>query len=178
MTKELKQEFIDEVVEKVFNQSESMRKYFNSSVSAVVKTQDGFLIGFDKPTIEKRFCFSYDEHVPGSYEDASKTARDVNKNYFMQENLKSLERALKNLETENIYLIINYRQFGKITTWVTEDYKQRFETTKYFEISEADKQQLIETQKQEIEKFKKRLETYFKKYGVSKLRTWTYSVWD
>ena len=46
-------------------------------------------------------------------------------------------------------------------------------------IREATKEDLlliIEVYKQQIENFKKRLNTYLKRYGLSKLRTWTYLV--
>ena len=46
-------------------------------------------------------------------------------------------------------------------------------------IREATKEDLIliiEVYKQQIENFKKRLNTYLKRYGLSKLTTWTYLV--
>ena len=46
-------------------------------------------------------------------------------------------------------------------------------------IKEANKEDLfliIEVYKQQIENFKKRLNTYLKRYGLSKLTTWTYLI--
>ena len=46
-------------------------------------------------------------------------------------------------------------------------------------IREATKEDLlliIEVYKQQIQNFKKRLNTYLKRYGLSKLTTWTYLV--
>lgn len=177
-TTTLKDEFIEEVISKVFKNSNSMRKYFISSVSDVFKSEDGFLIEFEKPRIETSFCFSYDEHIDGSYEDAAKMC-NVQKDYFVEYNLKSHKRRLENLmNSDKFYFVKNYEQTEKVVIWVTEEYKLNHPTLTYLDCSDADKIKLIEMQEKEIEKFQKRLETYFKKYGTSKLKTWTYSCWD
>jgi len=175
-TKELKQEYIEEALKHF---SESMRKYFEKETSAVYKTENGNLISFSKPSIEKSFCFGYDECVAESYEGASKAMRDLDKEKFFERNLDSVKRDLRELEnSEKIYFLNQYRGGGRIQFFVSEEYKQKFPSEKYINATSADRSNLIEIQKQEIEKFKKRLNTYYKRYGLSKLKTWTYSTND
>ena len=176
-SKELKAEYINEVMTKIYNNSNSMRKYFENGVSQVIKTSEGFLIEFSKPSIETRFCFSYDEHVSGSHENACKQC-DIKADYFIKHNLRDLTKGLKELENEEIFLIKNYDKSDLIMQFVSKQYIETYTNTPCKKISDADKQMLIDAQKQEIEKFTKRLNTYLKKYGTEKLHTWTYSCWD
>ena len=180
MDKELKQEFIKEVVNKVWGGKPSWIKYYNSKISDVLKTADGLLIGFDKPSIETRYCFSYDEHVSGSREEAREMC-DIQEDYFIRSNLKDLKTKLKDLEeARKLYTLPNYTQSEKIVYIVTDSYKERFPEhgKAYKELNQSDREELIKMQEAEIEKFEKRLRTYLKKYGTSKLTTWTYSCWD
>lgn len=184
LNKELKQEFINEVVSKVFKNSIEMRKYFKKEISNVLKTNQGFLIGFYKPRIEKRFCFSYNEHVKGDFERAQNMC-NIEKNYFIENNLKEIESNFKkNIESKKLFMFNNYKESNIVVNIVNEEYVKKFPrgvekgTTPYIELSNLDKEKYLNMQKEEIDKFKKRLNTYLKKYGVSKVKSWTYSCWD
>ena len=174
---EKKQEFINEVIGKVF--SEGMRSYFEKKTSNVFKTSEGLFIRFEKPDISKRFCFGYDEFIANDYEEASEACRSVCKEYFMNENLKGIEERIKSLKEQDVYLLQNYENSSKVFSWVTKEYTYRFPClTPYMILPNDDKKLLIEMAEMELVKFKKRLETYYKKYGLTKLKTWTFSKND
>ena len=175
---ELKQKYINEVISTVFK--ENMRKYFNNTISQIVELKNGSLVCFDKPKIETRFCFGYNELDHEDYENTQNACSNFTESGFLNENLKELYHNLKLLKNENIYIIRQYPSYNTLCKdWINEktlnDYYSNVESIK---LDEDDIKILIEAQKEEIEKFKKRLNVYLKKYGTSKLRTWTYSVND
>lgn len=181
MNKELKNEYIKSLLETTFNNSETMRKHFEKSISNVVKLSAG-LLAFDKPYIKTSFCYSYDEIMDchagtDTYQQAIKNC-DVKAITFFNDNMEDLNRKLKTLQEEKIYFIRNYNRNDLAIKFVTESYKDRFPSEIIAEATDEDVEILIEAVKEEINKFMKRLQTYYKKYGLSKLRTWTYSIND
>lgn len=149
---------------------------------------------FDRPEIKKHFCFddSWD------YEGAQKQAEHArtSTDNFIKENLKPLKQKLEHLEEiykniteyKDYYKILwcdSYRDNNKIkyikilhdygnnqfvNDWgVSETIPENAREVKPEEIKT-----LIEDFKTVIEDFKKRLNTYLKKYGLSKVHSWTY----
>lgn len=181
MNKELKQEFIDSIMDTTFKKSERMRKYFEKEITNVVKLSAG-LMAFDKPNIKTSFCYSYDEVMDchagtDTYRQAQK-ACNVQEQTFIEDNLEDLNRQLKHLQEEKIYFIKNYNRNDLAIKFVTESYKDKFPSEIIAEATEEDVKILIDAVNEEIKAFAKRLNTYLKKYGTSKLRTWTYSIND
>ena len=181
MNKELKNKYIKSLLETTFKNSETMGKHFEKNISNVVKLSAG-LMAFNKPSIKTSFCYSYDEVMDchagtDTYRQAQK-ACDVKAITFFNDNLEDLNRQLKNLQDEKIYYIKNYYNNELAIKFVTERYAERFPAEIISEATEEDVKILIEAVKEEIEKFTKRLNTYYKRYGLTKLRTWTYSIND
>ena len=57
-----------------------------------------------------------------------------------------------------------------------EGYFAYFAKTKIRDLTPKDKEQILASLEIEKAKFTKRLNTYLKKYGLSKINTWTYLV--
>ena len=118
---------------------------------------------------------------------------ETNQQAFINANLEDLNKRIKDIET-----FIN-RFFDKKETCFSSRYNKIFICKNSYNhlaylawswdydnirnkadiIKEATKEDLlliIEVYKQQIENFKKRLNTYLKRYGLSKLTTWTYLV--
>lgn len=181
MSKELKNKYIKSLLETTFKNSETMAKHFETSISDVVKLSAG-LLAFNKPHIKKHFCYSYDEVMDchsgtNTYQQAIKNC-DVKAITFFNDNLEDLNRQLKSLKEEKIYFIRNYYNNDLAIKFVSERYANSFPTEIIGQATDEDIEILINTVKEEINKFTKRLQTYYKKYGLTKLRTWTYSIND
>ena len=171
-----------------------MMKHFKTTTALVVELANGDLIPIDKPTIETRFCFGYGLYgvsTDEEYKDAENMRRhaETNQDYFIKENLKGINEiieALKNNDLE-VYTALHY--IGQKPGTKTKDYQ----ITKVWENPEnnpawwanykelekmtgTDRQKLIAGYEEVKQAFIKRLNTYLKRYGLSKLDTWTYLV--
>ena len=162
-----------------------------------LKFDNNFLC-FEKPTIKTSFCFGYGQNgisTQKDYEGARKQERNMetNQHAFINANLEALNKSIEDIETfisqwidkeekffssryNKIFICKNSCDHLAYLTW-SWDYENI--RNKEMIIREATKEDLIliiEVYKQQIENFKKRLNTYLKRYGLSKLRTWTYLV--
>lgn len=184
MTKELIKEYADYI----YPTDKRMNEYICKSTSEVIKTSQGFYLDFDKPSIEKSFCFSegYNgmatvEGTKEALEMAEKAKKDVK--YFIDENLKGINQAIEEVKTaEKLYIYANRAGFDKARSYINGEYFLRFPNHKdyYFnnlkavEMPKEDIELLLKTLENEKVKFEKRLYTYLKRFGLSKVRSWTY----
>ena len=181
----LKEKYL-QLIEKEVWQSKSMLDYCNKKISQIVETEKGYLLEIEKPSIETNFCFGYSDsrYDTEDYDRANDMAHHAKtcEQYFIDENLKALTHWIESLNKYEAYLINHYSACPKDTKlkairfmsyWdiqnMTEEQKQEYEP-----MSETDKQTLIKAYEVEIEKFKKRLNTYLKRYGLSKVHSWSY----
>lgn len=162
-----------------------------------LKFGDCFL-GFEKPSIKTRFCFGYGQNgisTEEDYEGAREQEHFFNtkQQAFINANLEELNASIEKIKTyikqwidkeekcfssryNKIFICKNSYNHLACLAW-SWDYENI--RNKDMIIREATKEDLlliIEVYKQQIENFKKRLNTYLKRYGLSKLRTWTYLV--
>ena len=162
-----------------------------------LKFDNNFLC-FRKPDIKTSFCFGYGQNGISTQEDYE-GAREQEKNMetkkqaFINANLEGLNKSIEDIETfisqwkdkeekffsaryNKIFICKNsYNHLAYLAwSWNYENIRN-----KDMIIREATKEDLlliIEVYKQQIQNFKKRLNTYLKRYGLSKLTTWTYLV--
>ena len=175
-----KEEYISNVcgVGKVFSDKE--RDYLDKTTFDVVKFADGSLLPISKSNMETRFCFSYDEYMDchcktNTYKEALDAADNVGFEYFLKENLKDIENRIKHLEEEEKVYFVKYywRGSDKVVGF------QFWEDNNCIrELTSEEKNIIINVLKKQIENKTKRCQTWWKKYGKEKLKTWTYSCWD
>lgn len=169
--------------------ADKMVNYCLNEIANIIELSNNTIIVIDKPTIKKSFCFGYgfcgistEEEENNAYK-MSQVAK-TNHDYFMQENLKHINERIEEIKNSYKVYIFNqyYRQsknnilrtYYAISRPVDEE---RFKMNSYEnveEITEADKMKIVEGLEQVKKEFIKRLETYLKKYGLSKIRSWTY----
>lgn len=168
---------------KVWN-DQKMVNYCMKKVSDVAVMADGSLVVIEKPHIKTNFCFGESGY---DIEDAEKAAHyaKTNEQYFVDENMR-----YTHFDREMAYLT-HYINGGTGQTpyiysayWNTGDncklHNVRFYA--YYETSPSDgdvlsvddAKVLLETYKSAKAKFEKRLRTYLKRYGLSKVHSWTY----
>lgn len=185
MSKEAIQEYLNEVNEKLWADSKKMQDFIAKECSDVFKTEAGYLIVFDKPRIKKDFCFGHGQNGISTQEEVEIACHNAayartNENYFLEENLEQFEEWLKMLDgDEKLYLVPQHYKPTKVACIRSEYYFQRYEWERkkiLEELSQSDIEKLKQVIISEKEKFTKRLNSYLKRYGLSKIHSWTYLV--
>ena len=155
-------------------------------------------LGFKKPSIQTRFCFGYGQNgisTEEDYEGARSQERNMetNQQVFINANLEDLNKSIKNLQEfidnffdnkntcfsaryNKIFICKNSYNHLAYLAWSWDYGNIRNKDDIIKEATKEDLLLIIEVYKQQIENFKKRLNTYLKRYGLSKLTTWTYLV--
>ena len=179
-----------------------MQDYIEKEANYIVELHDGGIMYIEKPKIETRFCFGYSlsQYDSESYDRANEMENEAmtNENYFLQQNLEDLERTeeelkkaiesenLRNTKCQNYYILKHHRtgdtneckirSYSICDKWDLEEEKRRLARFEN-ELEEMTKEALenwlegIQTVKAQ---FTKRLNTYLKRYGLTKLHTRTY----
>ena len=159
---------------------------------------DNNFLCFDKPRIQTRFCFGYGLNgvsTQEDYEDARSQERniDTNQQAFVDANLEDLNKSVEKIKTfikqwidreekfyssryNKIFICKNSYKNKAYLAWSWDYDNIRNKETIIREATKEDLLLIVEVYKQQIENFKKRLNTYLKRYGLGKLTTWTYLV--
>lgn len=152
--------------------------YCLSHSSAAYKTCDGYVWNIEKPTLETSFCFG--EHGY-DYDDVIKECATLSKdeNYFIAANIRK-SKAFSLLQsvdqTQGALFWVNDYTHGNLAEvrYIRMCDMERNAGSIIRELTGEEKGELEAIAKEEIEKFKKRLNTYLKRYGLAKCHFWTY----
>lgn len=186
MNNTLKEKYMELIKREVYPDNKGMQDFIQKKISQVIETQQGDLIAFEKPSIETKFCFGYSlsRYDTESYDEANSMADYASKSaeYFKKENLKGFEDWLTALENDELYIVRHYYSSPADTKikklmhmkWYEIDRMSEERKKEYIPVTGKNKEIIREAFETEIAKFEKRLDAYLKKYGTSKLRTWTY----
>lgn len=189
--KELKQKYMDIIAREVW-QSPRMIEHSRKTAEYIVPLDNGDITDIDKPRIKTSFCFGYGYCGISTEEDyqraseAEENAR-TNEQYFIDENMKSINGWIEALQSDKYYFykFVKYTGQPDNSNLKGITYCRLGDTPQYNPgnwtnlrsleaLSENEKTALL-TGYQEVKKsFMKRLNTYLKKYGLTKLNTWTF----
>ena len=171
--------------------TERMTTYCINKINYIVELSNGKIITIEKPTIKKDFCYGYGQYGITDEQEEQEACRmqeiaRTNYQYFMAKNLEQLNDKIEDLKNaQKVYIFNNYyrqsqdnilRTYQVIRYLADED---RFNMTQYEnleELSQEDINKIIEGLETVKKEFIKRLETYLKKFGLSKVHSWTYLV--
>lgn len=165
-----------------------MTKYCVGKVSDIVFLTDG-IYTIDKPSIKTDFCFGYHDYTTmegynsfdgyaGAQDRADKAAKDAN--YFIRKNLEGLDSWIEVLKDEDRALYLRKRYFKQpedCKLLDITDYGWSYEVPANPDgrpLTAEERALIIKGYESAKEKFVKRLNVYLKKYGMSKINTWTY----
>ena len=154
--------------------SDSDRAYYKRVMAAAVKLPEGYVI-IEKPSINNRFCF-HDEGPDYNFYCTLMSSEKKLETYFLEKNLEGLNNELDILADINNQLYIRKLSNDRLDV-IPRVVMERFysyELTTSREISEKERLDLHNATRYVRDAFKKRLQTYLKRYGVSKIHTWTY----
>ena len=155
----------------------------------IVNLSNGAFYKVDRQEIKKRFCFGYGYCGVSDTEEERRAAKSVqlmreSEKTFIEENLKfingRIEFVTENLN-KNFYGLFNYTD-KRIDLQNEENYyyfvinRKIYKDSDFILLTEQDKRLILEGLELEKASFIKRLNTYLKRYGLSKVRTWSYLV--
>lgn len=186
------------------NEGLKMLDYYCKNYPLAVRLNDGRVIFCERSGIETNFCFGYgyngmyDEESYNDAIDAQRAARN-DENYFIRENMAGIRAKVARAKgeehpgygvggSEYCYTLQRERDGSKVVELYFFDVSK--ETLKKMDfclhhltqaqidrlqpIEGEDRQRIVKLYETEEAHRLKRVQTYLKKYGLSKLRTWTY----
>ena len=166
--KKRKTENIDRFIDELKKVKEDIDYYVNETSSVV--DIDGHLVWFEKPRLQTKFCFGYSDIGQGmSYDECNRVCSSFGAKQFKDRNLFGFDKELKEIEQKDLYLI----QYFKGTNIYKCDF-YKYPDGDVILCTPSMKEQYRNALLAERKKFEKRLNSYIKRYGMSKIRTWTY----
>ena len=194
--KKNKDEYIEAQIKK-YGYREKEISYYNKSLLTAAGLSGGELIKIEKLSIKKRFCYGYGMN-------GISTDEEQKSSYAASRKIKESERIFINENTQESLESIKYYQqyraedkytYGIVVTqggvshidfvspysgWPSieaalANYNLYAPTTARRLVKE-DIQALISGYQLQLEDIKKRCAAYWKRYGGSKLKTWTYLI--
>lgn len=175
-------EFLLENYRKVWGNDEQMAKYCTNKVLEYFILRDGFFVAFDKKPIEKDFPCGYGYGAGRDCDEAYDLAKYKSESvdYFISRNMSDYEEEIEHLEYmfgckwgafrnnpkgNEIYIMVDANQWYDL-------YDRQGKLL--FELTDDEKREYIKVLKSARDKHRKKVDTYLKKYGLSKVRTWVY----
>lgn len=148
----------------------------------LIRLSDGRYYVISKPRLKTNFCFGYNTDYSGHEQsDAIRNEENflANRNRFKEENLRPVDdvlKALRDCELYECYVCSKYRTGGSIASiqFVTGFLQRQQLNNSYSPLPDTDRTAITQAWERVRAAFEKRLDAYLKKYGTSKLRTWTY----
>lgn len=152
------------------------------NAARIVELEGGYITEIEKPRIETSFCFGYSlsSYDTEDYDRANAAAGHAQRdqNYFIRENMENIKRTLEALTDSRIkvYRRTHYCTSPADSKLVGLEYLRFWEDPRpgCQEISTADREKLAEAWRSVGRQFLKRLHKYLKRYGMSKIKTWSY----
>lgn len=163
--------------------------YYVDHIVDVIKVDDEHYITFEKQDIEKEFCFGYSNTYGPTSGEAYRTCENFGEKEFKDANLnkfdRKYERVLKHLEKhETVVLGLYYdgcgmmKNYGAEIVYIKTDEDEPLKKGDIILSSTEESARVRESYKKHVQDlrqaFEKRLDAYLKKYGVSKIKKWTY----
>ena len=170
--------------------------FYRKEVGQLVMLTNGGYFVVKKSRIETSFCFGYHTDFSGHEHSDAEKARLAfleSSKAFKAENLAELDGIISDLESRDCDItpvlrrVEYYRQSEPINVYEIVrlhywELMRKYGDGNSISIkriselcpSDADREIIISAYKAERDSLNKRLDTYLKRYGTSKLRTWTY----
>lgn len=172
----LKEEYLRRITA---NGNEHWRKYHEDNIGALVVLTNGDIFCIEKPRIKTHFCFGesgYDADDASHMAEVARTRED----YFLRENLRDIKRKIDLLSCRvacHCDRLASCRYYSDRDGIVAVGFYDRFDRNGNRideELCEEDRERVLEGYRKVYAAFEKRLHTYLKRYGLSKIHSWTY----
>ncbi len=161
-----------------------MVDYCVKKAAAFAQMDDGAVYVIDKTPIKTRFCFGYSDFGQGMTREEANEAEDIFKKSlagFIKENMEQCLNSRLNWLGEDKYTSKDYRKRksydnkdANIVNIVHRHFADQFVGYDYEPVSDTEFTRILEAEEIARVEFKKKLNAYLKRYGLSKVETWTY----
>ena len=149
------------------------REYYKKYNVGAVEVLGGYYL-LPKYHIENQFCWADEGEDYEAYKHITSSADRLAK-YFVERNLNEVDRKIKVLkESHEVYIGVRGMSVKTIHFYQPYAWGLGKDQPSDEEITQEQRDLLIAGLQYARKMFEKRLQTYLKKYGVSKLHTWTY----
>lgn len=194
--KELQEKYMNIIKTEIWENDKQMQDFCKKTCAYVVELENGNILTIDKPNIKKDFCFGmgmYNTYTQEEFEAAENLAEKARTDtqYFFENNIKQLIEKIESLQEalqdkKEVYTFINYSfqpTNSDLVAYKTCSIESNPKFSPYLwqnlkavrKLSSDDIQRIINGYEEVAKKFEKRLNSYLKKYGLSKLNVWTYA---
>lgn len=185
--KELKIEYERILSSEVWHGSPDMVTHCLKNAAHIVELTNGDIVVIEKPSIKKDFCFGYRDsrYDTEEFDEANRMAAHASSStdYFLAENLAEIDDVIKHLEGKewsswdyhvcrHYYSQPENSKLKKLLGVYWHDERGQ----KYPKLEGEDRARVLEGYKVVRASFEKRLHSYLKRYGMSKVNTWSYWV--
>lgn len=197
--KELKEKYMEIIKTEVWINNPKMQEFARKNIGYIVELSNGKIICLEKPQIEKDFCFGYGLYGLSDDEGMERASKLVDKaetdmKYFKDANLCEINRRIERLQEILIHSDI-YEVWTKPVYYGQPDNSSLvgYRILEYSDspdrnadepngkgpngmerIYRADIECILDGLVENKTLFEKRLNTYLKRYGLSKVNAWTY----
>lgn len=170
---------------KAWGNDNRMMTYFSKTLSNAYALPNGGVMAFEKRKIETNFCYGEDGN---DYDEAQNKVHNAytNEDYFRSVNLREFTKLQKLFTPDNssrdIYIYrksytcetapINIWGFVALRIWEAEENRHHF--TDLRKATKEEKDVILKALEEEKKIHEKKVNTYLKKYGLSKVRAWSY----
>ena len=179
--------------EKIWPHSPKMVDYCVNRVAEMAVLPTGEIIPIEKQRIATRFCFGESGY---DYDDAMRMANHArtNQDYFKKENMSHFDNWIQEITGDNIMTITqSYRESERICSvqfmepWqVVEAFGGcvnlrdiagktiMYRNVPHRIVTPEEKQIILDAYRKAREAHEKKVNSYLKRYGTSKVESWTY----
>ena len=183
--KALKAKYMDIICKEVWD-TPSMQKYASDEYGYGVELADGDITVIHKPRIKKDFCFGFGYCGVSTNEDMDRASNmvrhaETSENYFIEKNLEAINRELDRLYDPRMLAYKGIPYHGqpadsklKGIYFFHEIDKEEAEEKGLVRLTKEEVEAMINGYKEITKMFRKRLNTYLKRYGLSKVNAWSY----
>ena len=182
-TQKLLREEYRVMLDDVWSGHEGMTEHCMKTTDLLVKLDNRKMIAIQKPSIETHFCFGYrlSKTDTEEFDKANTMARFASRSeeYFMKENLSKLNDTINfySDKTNELYLVNHYRSQPNDTLKAIATFRYRNhpdDMSDYTLVTDSQREVIVQAYKEERKRFTKRLNSYLKRYSMSKVKTWSY----
>lgn len=176
----LKEEYLAILAQDVWPGNPKMIEYERKQIARIVRLECGGMIALNKPRIETNFCFGYHDSPTDTedYDRANAMADHAasNETYFIERNMRKIDDKIEDLKESGIYSRAAYAGTEpgtkvRVLEWPNHN---RPVPRGAQPITEKDRAALISAWEIVRTDFRRRLDAYLKRYGLSKIRAWSY----
>lgn len=170
--------------------------YDKKNVEVAIRLTDGTFLTIDKPRIQTRFCYGYGMYLQSTEEQeeaatSCSIAVENNEDVFIDENMRMWNdnHCIEKLDSNIPHIVMaikdKTRSYPAIYRGCGEEFVEKdgklvdcYAPGYQYDriLTDEEKAMYLEALKYTKESFIKRLRTYLKRYGLSKVESWTYLV--